>query len=140
MMIQTTQINDRTKPHKRRGIFSAELVMVLPLFGLILAGLFEFALLFQARSELAEATRAGARIASLPGVTTDQVEQEVLRVLSPRFQDSMNLAVDAGHRTGDVVTVAIAVNMNDASPDLLWPIGYSLKNRQLYQTTRMIHE
>ena len=121
-------------------MFSAELVMTLPLFGLILAGLFEFALLFQARTELAEATRAGARIATLPGVRVDQVEQEVRRVLSPRLQETMDLAVDPGQKTGDVVTVAIAVNMNVASPDLLWPIGYSLKNRQLYQTTRMIRE
>ena len=57
-------------------MFSAELVMTLPLFGIILAGLFEFALLFQGRTELAEATRAGARIATLPGVRADQVEQE----------------------------------------------------------------
>lgn len=121
-------------------MLSAELVMTLPLFGIILAGLFEFALLFQARGELAEATRAGARLASLPGVTTNQVEDEVRRVLSPRLQATMDLAVEPGRRTGDVVTVAIAINMNSASPDLLWPIGYSLKNRQLYQTTRMIRE
>ena len=128
------------KVRKRSGMFSAELVMTLPLFGIILAGLFEFALLFQARTELAEATRAGARIATLPGVRADQVEQEVRRVLSPRLQETMDLAVDPGQKTGDVVTVAIAVDMNVASPDLLWPIGYSLKNRQLYQTTRMIRE
>lgn len=130
----------KTQCHKRRGMLSAELVMTLPLFGIILAGLFEFALLFQARGELAEATRAGARLASLPGVTTNQVEDEVRRVLSPRLQTTMDLAVEPGRRTGDVVTVAIAINMNSASPDLLWPIGYSLKNRQLYQTTRMIRE
>jgi len=139
-MINTIRQSSLEKVRKRSGMFSAELVMTLPLFGIILAGLFEFALLFQARTELAEATRAGARIATLPGVRVDQVEQEVRRVLSPRLQETMDLAVDPGQKTGDVVTVAIAVNMNVASPDLLWPIGYSLKNRQLYQTTRMIRE
>ena len=139
-MTNDARQNDRAKRRKRSGMLSAELVMTLPLFGIILAGLFEFALLFQARSELAEATRAGARIASLPGVRVDQVRQEVRRVLSPRLQQTMDLAVDPGQKTGDVVTVAIAINMNVASPDLLWPIGYSLKNRQLYQSTRMIRE
>jgi Flp pilus assembly protein TadG len=139
-MINTIRQQGLEKARKRSGMFSAELVMTLPLFGIILAGLFEFALLFQARSELAEATRAGARIATMPGVRADQVEQEVRRVLSPRLQETMDLAVDPGQKTGDVVTVAIAVNMNVASPDLLWPIGFSLKNRQLYQTTRMIRE
>jgi len=139
-MINITRQNELQNSEKRSGMFSAELIMTLPLFGIILAGLFEFALLFQARSELAEATRAGARLATLPGVRTEQVEQEVRRVLSPHLQETMELAVDSGQKTGDVVTVAIAVNMNHASPDLLWPIGYSLKNRQLYQTTRMIRE
>ena len=94
--------------------------MTLPLFGIILAGLFEFALLFQARGELAEATRAGARLASLPGVSAYQVEEEVRRILSPRLQETMQLAVEPGSRTGDVVTVAIAINMNTASSLANW--------------------
>lgn len=119
---------------------SAELILTLPIFGIVLAGLFEFSLLFFARGELAEASRVGARKASLPGVSVDEVESEIRSVLSPRLRETMEVVVEPGLRSGDVVTVAIAVNMNSASPDLLWPIGYSLKNRQLYEVTRMIRE
>lgn len=114
--------------------------MVLPVFGIILFGLFEFSLLFFARGELAEASRAGARRATLPGSTPADVESEVRRILPRRLHESLQVAVDAGSKSGDVVTVALAVDMNAASPDLLWPIGYSLKNRKLYEVTRMIRE
>lgn len=114
--------------------------MVLPLFSIVLFGLLEFSLLFFARGELAEASRVGARKATLPGVTPTEVESEIRKVLSPRLQQTLQVQVDPGARSGDVVTVALAINMNDASPDLLWPIGYSLKNRQLYEVTRMIRE
>ena len=114
--------------------------MTLPILAIILFGLFEFSLLFTARGELSEATRVAARKATLPGVTPESIEDEVRRVLSPRLQRTMELSIDQGGRSGDVVTVAIACDMNSASPDLLWPIGYSLKNRKLYEVTRMIRE
>ncbi len=114
--------------------------MVLPVFGIILFGLLEFSMLFFARGELAEASRVGARKATLPNVSSADVEAEIRKVLPRRLQDSLEVQVDAGSRSGDVVTVALAVDMNAASPDLLWPIGYSLKNRKLYEVTRMIRE
>jgi Flp pilus assembly protein TadG len=128
----------RRKP--RAGFLSAELIMVLPIFGIILFGLLEFSLLFFARGELAEASRAGARKATLPGVTLSDVEAEVRKVLPRRLQETLAVQVDSGAKSRDVVTVALAVDMNAASPDLLWPIGYSLKNRKLYEVTRMIRE
>ncbi|MBL6706353.1 MAG: pilus assembly protein [Planctomycetaceae bacterium] len=124
----------------RSGMLSAELIMTLPILAIVLFGLFEFALLFTARGELSEASRVAARKASIPGVTYDAVEEEIRRVLSPRLQRTMEVSIDQGQRSGDVVTVAIACNMNSASPDLLWPIGYSLKNRKLYEVTKMIRE
>ncbi len=124
----------------RSGMLSAELIMTLPILAIVLFGLFEFALLFTARGDLSEASRVAARKASIPGVTYDAVEEEIRRVLSPRLQRTMEVSIDQGQRSGDVVTVAIACNMNSASPDLLWPIGYSLKNRKLYEVTKMIRE
>jgi hypothetical protein len=129
------------KPAKRRkGIFSAELIFTLPILGLVLFGLFEFSLLFLARGELADATRAAARKASLPGVSAEQAELEIRKILPVRLQDSLDVRVDLGYRSGDVVTVSVAIPMHNAAPDFLWPIGYSLKNRKLYHTTRMIKE
>jgi Flp pilus assembly protein TadG len=134
-----TEFERRRNP-KRSGMLSAELIMTLPILAIVLFGLFEFALLFTARGELSEATRAGARKATMPGVTFDSVEDEIRRVLSPRLARTMEVSIDQGQRSGDVVTVAIACDMNSASPDLLWPIGYSLKNRKLYEVTKMIRE
>ena len=131
---------ERRRIHNRSGMLSAELIMTLPILAIVLFGLFEFSLLFTARGELSEATRAAARKATLPGVTYDAVEEEVRRVLSPRLQRTMEVSIDQGQRSGDVVSVAIACDMNSASPDLLWPIGYSLKNRKLYEVTKMIRE
>ena len=130
----------RKRDKKRSGMLSAELIMTLPILAIVLFGLFEFSLLFTARGELSEASRVAARKASIPGVTYDAVEEEIRRVLSPRLQRTMEVSIDQGQRSGDVVTVAIACNMNSASPDLLWPIGYSLKNRKLYEVTKMIRE
>lgn len=133
-------VRERRRRKSREGFLSAELIMVLPIFGIVLFGLLEFSMLFFARGELAEASRAGARKATLPGVSSSDVEAEVRKVLPRRLQDSLQVQVDAGAKSGDVVTVALAVDMNSASPDLLWPIGYSLKNRKLYEVTRMIRE
>jgi len=142
-MKQVDSVNiecDRRRKKKRSGILSAELIMTLPILAIVLFGMFEFALLFTARGELSEATRVGARKATMPGVTFDSVEAEIRRVLSPRLQQTMEVSIDQGQRSGDVVTVAIACDMNSASPDLLWPIGYSLKNRKLLEVTKMIRE
>ena len=124
----------------RAGYFSMELILTLPILGIVLMGLFEFSMLFFARGSVVEASRIGARKATLPGVAVQDVQREVRKVLAPRLQQSMQVAVDLGERTGDVVTVAVRVPMSSAAPDLLWPIGYRLESRHLYSETRMIKE
>jgi hypothetical protein len=132
-------------PHKpiarrRAGVLSMELALTLPILALVLAGLFEFTLLFFARGEVVEASRVAARKATLPGATVEDVEDEVLKVLHPRFHDSLQVEAQLGEKSGDVVAVMVTVAMSDASPDLLWPIGYSLEGRPLLSETCMIRE
>jgi Flp pilus assembly protein TadG len=117
-----------------------ELVLTLPILFILLLGLFEFTMLFYSRSLVVEASRVGARRATLPGATVESVEEEVLRVLSPRLQNGIQVTVDPGLHSGDVVVVSIQTPMSSASPDLLWPIGVSLSGRSLYAETRMIRE
>ena len=126
--------------HRRCGVLSMELVLVLPILALVLSGVFEFSLLFLARGELVEASRVAARTASLPGRTLEDVEEEVLKVLHPRFHDSLQVDAEFGEKSGDCVAVALTVDMSDAAPDLLWPIGYSLQGRPLSCETCMIRE
>ena len=125
-------------PRRRGGFLSMELVLVLPILGIVLMALFEFSILFFARTAVVEASRAGARAATLPLANAESVEQEVRRVLSPPLQRGLQVNVSPGSRSGDVVLVAVSVPMRTAAPDLLWPIGYSLQGRQLYSETSML--
>ncbi|HEY4259979.1 MAG TPA: TadE/TadG family type IV pilus assembly protein [Schlesneria sp.] len=130
----------RKSTRSRRGVLSLELILTLPILLIVLMGLFEFTVLFYSRSLVVEATRVGARKASLPGATAESVEAEIRNVLSPRLQTGIQVGVDVGLHSGDVVVVSVQTPMTSASPDLLWPIGLSLNGRNLYSETRMIRE
>jgi len=119
---------------------SMELALTLPILGLVLLALFEFSVLFFARGEVVESCRVGARMASLPGVTLEDVENEVRRVLSPRLRSNARVEVFQGKRSGDLVSVRVSVPMHRAAPNLLWPIGYSLKGRELVSSVQMVRE
>ena len=125
---------------KRRGVLSMELVLTLPILFMLLLALFQFMMLFYSRSLIVEASRVGARKASLSGATEADVEAEVRRVLVPRLQQGMQIQVDFGEWSGDVVTVSVAVPMTSASPDMLWPIGFGLAGQNLFSETRMVRE
>ena len=124
----------------RRGVLSMELVFTLPILGLLLMGLLEFSLLFFARADVAEACRAGARKGTLHGATWQTVEDEVRRTLSPRLQQQMQVISDVNVPSGEMVHVSIRVPMDAASPDLLWPAGFSLDGRDLYCESHMAKE
>ncbi len=124
----------------RRGILSAELLLTLPILTVLLFGLLEFSLLFFARGDVVEASRAGARAARLYGATTESVEAEVLSSLGGRLAPQARVTADLGTKSGDEVSVAVEVPMAVASPDLLWLIGYSLQDRELLCETRMAKE
>ena len=117
-----------------------ELVLTLPILFMLLLALFQFMMLFYSRSLMVEASRAGARKASLPNVTEADVEAEICRVLVPRLQQGLQVNVNFGEWSGDVVTVSVAVPMNAAAPDLLWPIGFGLTGQNLFSETRMVRE
>lgn len=117
-----------------------ELVLTLPILGLVLFAMFEFSLLLTARSSVVAAGRAGARKASLPGASEEAVRAEVRAALPPRLRDSARIHVHAGEHSGDVVMVRVMVPMTAAAPDLLWPIGYRLRGRTLNASSRMVRE
>jgi hypothetical protein len=139
-MIRSQPTNGRRVRRSRRGVLTMELILTLPILGIILFGIVEFSILFIARGAVVEASRAGARVASLPGADAAVVEDEIRKVIEPRMQDSLQVEVDLGQNTGDVVSVIVKVAAEEASPDLLWPIGFSLRGEQLIAETRMIRE
>lgn len=142
--MNSTPLNRRRSPvplrHQRRAVLSMELVLTLPILGVVLFGLFEFTWLFYSRSLVVEASRVGARKASLPGATLDDVERDVRRTLPVGLQRQLRVVGDVGAYPGDVVWVGVEVPMQSAAPDLLWPIGVGLAGRNLYSETRMVRE
>lgn len=136
-------LRSRSKIHAascRRGLYSLELVFVLPILGIVLMALLEFSMLFFARGEIVEASRIGARKASQPGTSAAAVEEEIRKVLEPRLQRDLRVEVSPGEHSGDLVSVSVRVGMQYAAPDLLWPIGYRLRGQDLHSETRMIRE
>lgn len=117
-----------------------ELALTLPILGVVLFGLVEFSLLFYARSTVVEASRAGARVAMLEGADYDQVEAAVYRVLPPRLRRGAQIHYLPADDNEDYVLVGVQVPMTSASPDLLWPVGYSLRGRELYAETTLLRE
>ena len=124
----------------RRGILSMELIITLPIFGILLMGLFEYSLLFASRGDVVEACRAGCRRATLAFATVEDVEAEVRASLGPRFSALAAIETELGEFTGDEVFVSVRVPMDAASPDLLWPIGFGLRDREISCQSRMIKE
>jgi Flp pilus assembly protein TadG len=125
---------------RRKGLAAMELALVLPILGVLLLGLLEFTMLFYARSSVVEACRAGARAATRVGSDASQVEYEASQVLFPSLRQNMQVEMAGGRFSGDVVTVAVQVPMNSASPDLLWMVGFGLQGRTLYAESTMIKE
>ena len=117
-----------------------ELLLTLPILTVLLFGLLEFSLLFFARADVVEASRAGARAARVYGATAESVEEEVRFSLGGRLAPHVRVQAELGDKTGDEVSVAVEVPMAAASPDLLWLIGYSLQGRDLLCETRMAKE
>ena len=124
----------------RRAFSAMELVLTLPIFLFLLLGIFEFAILFHARSTVIEASRVGARLATLQGTRSEQVEQQVRDVLPTPLHQDMTIDFVGGEKSGDTVVVGIRVPMSVAAPDLLWPVGFSLNGRSLYAETCMVKE
>lgn len=132
-------INRQVRP-RRRGVLSMELLLTLPIFATLLFGLFEFSLLFFARGDVVEASRAGARQASIQGTTLEDVEAAVRHSLGPRMASRATVNAVLGQYSGDEVIVGVRVPMSSAAPNLLWPIGFNLQGRDLYCQTRMVKE
>lgn len=138
-MQKRLSLTDTRLTFPRRGVLSMELVLTLPILGILLFGIFEFSLLFFAQGSVAEASRLGARRATLQGAVDEDIHRDVQAALG-RLYSAAEVNVSGAAYTGEPVSVAVAVPMAAVSPDLLWPIGFSLEGRYLTSQTRMVKE
>lgn len=124
----------------RRGSMTMELLITLPILFVLLLGIFEFSFLMYARSDVVQAARAGARLGTLNGVEDEDVRIEVGRALAGKFQSVYQVQSSMGTQTGDDVIVTVRVPMSAAAPNLLWPLGYNIRGRDLIAESRMVKE
>lgn len=129
-----------TTRRRRSGSLTMELVLVLPILMFMLLGMFEFAFLFLAQGTLENAAQAGARLATLHGVLEQDVVAEVHRKLTPRLQQSAQVVLQDAEHSGEEVVVLVQVPSSNASPDLLWAVGYSLQGKTIVAEARMTKE
>ncbi|MCG6156799.1 TadE family protein [Rubinisphaera margarita] len=128
------------KQTRRKGFTSMELAMTLPILLLMLFAVFEFSMLFFARGTVVEASRLGARAATHPGTSQEYIEESVLTALGPKLSRNAEVITEIGTFAGDPVLVVVKVPMRAASPDMLWPIGFGLKDKHLVAETVMQRE
>ncbi len=121
-------------------MISMELVLTLPILFVLLLGIFEFSFLMSARSEVVQASRAGARLGTLNGVWPEDIELEVGRSLGGRFQNAFRVEAILPAHSGEEVIVTVRVPMTAVAPNLLWPLGYNIRGQDLVSQARMVKE
>jgi Flp pilus assembly protein TadG len=128
----------------RRGIVAVEMLLALPLvLGLSLA-VVEFSLLLTAQQELIAASREGARVASQGGAQTDVV-QAAQQVLTGNLSSASITAVLTDSMgqplaSGQPVSVLVSIPANQAVPDLLAFVGFSIAGDTIAGQTVMRKE
>jgi hypothetical protein len=135
-----------TGRRSRRGYLAVELLLVLPLFLLFLAGMIEFSLLLMARQELLVASREGARVAS-HGADCAETIAVVRRCLGKGSLHHAN--VDIRHfdedrclpnGDRDRVQVVVHIASTKVTPDYLAMFGITFCNKRLAAGTVMCME
>ena len=143
-MLKNPQTRNSKRPGDRRkrrhGVMTIEMLLVLPILFTVLLGVFEFSILFFARSSVVQACRVAARRASLGVTEQSDIEAIVNQVLSPGLQNNHAVYLIPAARAGEITTVGLQVPMSSAAPDLLWPIGFSLQGRFLTEEISVVRE
>jgi Flp pilus assembly protein TadG len=124
---------------RRRGFLSLELAAALPVLLALIAATVEFALLLSAQGNLADASRAAARAASLGVHDQNYLWSIGSQALGPRLGPNADVSMFEDEATG-VVTVVVKVPMVSAAPNLLWPVGFDLSGRYLTAAATMAAE
>jgi hypothetical protein len=117
-----------------------ELVLVLPIFLLLLFAIVEFSLLTTARVRISDAAHAGARRLCLSDTGPDDIRDEVKLMLGRKLSRDATIEVAGLQKAGERIIVRIRVPMKNATPDLLWPTGFSVRDRTLVADALMVRE
>jgi len=133
----------RPSPTKRAGLFSVELIFVLPILLLVVFALVELSLLLAAERKLTEVSAVVARTGSLGG--TDAEMTAVMKAaLGPKWADNAELKVSPTHADdrlqGTTLEVTVSLPAKYAGPNLLRSIGINLTEATLVGRTVIVIE
>lgn len=117
-----------------------ELVLVLPIFLLLIFSIVEFSMLMSAQTRVASAAQSGARMMSISGASSEEVEERVKDLLGPALAGDCSIQIHAASKPGEVGRVYVRVPMASASPDLLWMVGFGLSQRSIESDAAMVME
>ena len=138
--IVTSPHATKHRQHRLGAILSMELVMVIPIFLLILFAIVEFSMLSSARTRVSDAARHGARLLCISDRSHDEVRHEVRRFLGRQLSEQAVVNINGNGHPGETVNVRIQIPMKNASPDLLWMTGFSVRDRYLRAEAPMARE
>jgi len=138
--VKRSTANVRHSRKRRGAVLSMELVLVLPMFLLLIFSLVEFSMLTSAQARVASAAQAGARYMSISGAGESAVRQRVADVLGAELSVACSIVVQPAAYVGETGYVSVAVPMQNASPDLLWCIGFGLSGRNIEARAGVVAE
>ncbi len=129
-------------PQRTAALLTTEMLFVLPIFGVLLAGMVELGLLVQGHNVVQLAAIEGARAASLHYPHTDQRDQAILAAVhqvlgKQQWKDAAVVLFAGNHVSGEPVTVIVQLPMSQVAPDLLGPLGISIQGRLLVAQATM---
>jgi Flp pilus assembly protein TadG len=136
----------RNKGTKRRsragGVFTLELLLVLPIVLAVCLGLVELSLLLMSMQRVQSASSAACRVGTLPANDPAAQRQAMEEVAAKALgtvgmASSYQMQSQIGQYAGDPVIVEVTVPMTAAAPDLLRTFGFSLRGRVLTAHTQM---
>ena len=115
----SSPVSARPRPARRRGTAAVEFAIIAPLLATLMLGMVEITRAIQAKEFLTDTARSGCRLASLPGTTTQNINDNINTILSNNGIATTNATITvqvngntADAKTavrGDRITVKIAV-------------------------------
>jgi Flp pilus assembly protein TadG len=123
--VVVTAVQRRLRPRAERGAAAVEFAIILPVLVLIVFGIVQFSIQYNRQQGLHAAAREGARLASLPQTTQDEIGDRVTDALegisfdtSPTVSVSPSATQPCDQRSGETVVVTVQTTSDVDIP--LW--------------------
>ncbi len=110
----------KMKRPRRVGAAVVEFAVVAPLLFLLTLGMMEVSRMVMVKQLLVNASREGARLAVLPGTSTDQVKTLVSQELTAASVKGVEVQVQPANLSSAVVGTPITVTVNVAATSVSW--------------------